>query len=297
MVFAGVSFATIDALFPVRRDASGYWLAGFAIALALLGVGGLVWLTSAFFTAQRRIVFAPSAVSFPHDRPHARDNVPNGLRKKKELPSVKAILEEHAAEEGMPSALTLELRALRLARVARRLALVEGETAQDEGLVKKAAALAGQEADRLNTVLATADLRASLTVLEIRARRVFGRVTKLTLAATVTGVIGVVVLANYAQGERELIALRDACVKAETAGATNACDVVGGENDASDSSPSPDTDLMNRLTTCAEEANTQLNAAAGAGGPAVPAALRDQAIATCAGMPAPAAATAAAGSP
>jgi hypothetical protein len=271
IVFAGVSLATIDTLFPLPDGLSWLWIP--AVALALLGVGGVGWLTSALFAAQRRIVFKPSSLSPSKGQPKPPSKEQRGLRSG-EQKAVGAVLDEHAAEEGMSSALALELRALRLARVARRL---EGE-ASEPG--KGAASLAQAESDRLNGVLTTAILRAALSVIEARAARVFGWVTKAALAATAIGVIGVVAIAQYAQGERELVALGESCAKAEGAGATNACDKIGVTYTAPPTPASPTTpttqESVQRVSACAIEVDTAL-----VGAPPVPAALRDQLIAAC----------------
>jgi hypothetical protein len=271
VVFAGVSLATIDTLFPLPDRATWLWIP--AVALALLGVGGVGWLTSAFFAAQRRIVFKPSSLSPSKGQPTPRSKEQRGLRRGEQR-AVGAVLDEHASEEGAASALSLELRALRLARVARRL---EGETSK---LGQEAAALAQKESDRLNGALTTAVLRAALSIIEARAARVFGWVTKAALAVTAVGVIGLVAVSQYAQGERELVALGESCAKAEVAGVTGSCEKIGVAYTAPPTPAAPTTpttqESVQRVRTCATEVDTAL-----VGAPPVPAALRDQLIAAC----------------
>lgn len=267
-VLAGVGFATFHEIFPLPP---GRGLLGVGAALlAAAAVGGTVWLTAAFFAAQRRIVFSPSALSVGEEGPVKAE----GLSKHEEN-IIKAILKEHAAEEGGASLRAVEMRAQRLSRVARRVeAAGAGEAARAAAITK--------ESQRLTEAVSLAAWRAALMVLENRARRVYkGTGTVIALCVAATGIVGLLLLADYSKGQRDLIALRESCAKAVTAGAANACDDFGRQP-----TPPPataDLGILQRLAECTREAET------GTASAAIPAALREEAIARCAGLPTPAA--------
>jgi hypothetical protein len=204
-VVVGLGWATIHTIYPVPADDSS--LIGWgAFLLALLAAGASTYLAAQFFGAQRRIVFKPSDLG--------TENSLNSNEKR----LVEDVLREHAQEENATSALALELRAMRLSRIARVRSGV------DVGL----AATAANESSRLYDTLALAETRASLAVLERRSQQLFkwnGR-PAITGMVAVVAIVGLFLLADYSKGERDRIDLLDKCQKAVAGGAVTACDTV-----------------------------------------------------------------------
>ncbi len=274
-VLAGLGYATLHKLFPAPTGYPGWWLA--ATGLAVAAVGGSVWLTSQFFAAQRRIVFTPARISPPERADPPRWRRVGGLtRGEREL--LELVLHEHAAEENAASARALEGRALRLARVARDREL-------SGRVIAKQAPPVQAEADRLDGVLAIAALRASLAVLEERSRRVFSPGWPLVaLVVASVGIVGLFIMADYSQGQRDLVTLRADCTSAVKAGATTACDSVDIGTPLATVAPSSmataDVEVLARLTACAKEAAVTEQSDV-----VIPPALVSAAISTCAGLP------------
>lgn len=281
-VLSGLGYTTLHSLFPV--PAGNSWITPVAVIFCAFAVTGSLWLVGKFFAAQRRIVFAPSRLSPAPDT--SQDRLASRLlttvraRRRSGLSSsertiVESVLREHANEESAASARALELRALRLARLARRL---EPGYSDAVGPVQR-------EADRLDSALAMATLRASLSVLERRSHQVFSGQggVRVALLAAAGSVIGLVLISDYSKGQRDLIALRKACAEAKTAGALNGCDTV---TRAPTGTPTPTPSASASVQPAEPAILTRLQTCAEALGPApVPAPLVERALAACAGLP------------
>jgi hypothetical protein len=178
-----------------------------ALLGAGLALGGTAWLASRFFSAQRRILLDSAGLQDESNKAE-RDRA-----------TVKRVLDEHAREENAHDLLALELRALRLQRIARR----RGEGA---GQLARAASEAIQaESDRVQGVVSIALTRAAAVLLEKRASDVFkpGR-TAAALVVALTGLILLFGVGDYADGQRELVELRKTCSEAKPG--AKACETV-----------------------------------------------------------------------
>ena len=241
-----------------------------AFVLAMLAVIAAAVVTGLFFAAQRRIVFAPS-------KPEAAV----GLSKtEKEL--VRAVVDEHAEEDNAKTAADLELRALRLGRVAR------AEDASDE----ESAKAIQEEADRLNDRLSLASKRAALSVVELRSERVFAarmnNPTAWWLGIAVASVVSLLVLAEFSQGQRNLLDLQKKCADAKVA--MSGCEDISGQvppdaskvkdekGKATDGTKktTPNTSVVTALVSCANAATGQ----------PLPEPAFTAALLSCAGLPA-----------
>ena len=185
-----------------------------ALAGAALALGGATWLAARFFSAQRRILLDSSGLQ--------GDTVA-------ERAEVMRVLTEHAREENARNLLALELRALRLDRIARRR-----KAAQLRSSVQSPPALASSgiqaEADRLHSVVSIALTRAAAVLLERRARDVFrGGRTAAALVMTLGGLLLLFGVGDYTDGERDLVELRKACSEAKPG--AQACETVVPDND------------------------------------------------------------------
>jgi len=180
------------------------------LAVAVIGaaaaLGGAALLAFRFLYAQRRILL---------DSTGLKD------RSKDEKKEVTRVYDEHAREHLGRDLLAIELRALRLERIARR------QPTAANGLPNPMQA----EADYLNSVVDIALVRAAAVVLERRARNAF-RVwwTGLALAVTLVGLGALFAVGDYAAGQRDLVELRKNCSEAK-AGA-NACETVVPKSDS-----------------------------------------------------------------
>ena len=295
-VLTGLTWATLHVIFPV--PAGQPWVAPGVIAFAGAAGLGSVWLVTRFFAAQRRVLYTPSEVGHPErEAAHEAHDVrqilltatrPRSGLKPREAQAVRRILDEHAAEQQAASFRALEMRSLRLARIARRPA--------PDAAGKKLALAAQTESDRITEVMEVAGARATLSLLEDRASNVVGGGRSyLALGMAATGIVGLFLLADYSKGERDLIALRKACAEAVEAGAENACDPVDGPAPTPTTTPTPtpssvptaDLGVVQRLEECAAElAPDQPNRSV-----TVPPSLVERAVAACAGLPAPPAPT------
>jgi hypothetical protein len=200
-VIGGLGYTTIHQLFPFPASVSSRYL-----VLALCGGGaallGTVVFTSRYFGAQRRILISTLREDDSLGHRHGEDVIRDRIDA------------EHARDEEAKSLRDVELRALRLSRIARRKTGPAAKKLQEES-------------DRLNDVVSLGLLRAAATILERRAERAFRSfLTVVALGLTMFGIAALFEVADYAKGQRDLIDLSDKCTKAEKAGATKVCEVV-----------------------------------------------------------------------
>lgn len=208
-----------EQIFPLPAGSSRC-LVVLAVAGSSGGLIGAAWLASRFFGAQRRILISSEQEHGSRLWPWWRakrkgfTNFERGLRNQ--------VFDEQAREDGAKTLRDVELRALRYERIARR-------TKNEE----RAKALQA-EADRLNGDVRLALVQAAAVVLERRSHQAFkGLFSVIPLLLTIAGIIVVFGLADWSQGERDLIALRKSCAEAQKAGAVNACDPVVAKKDRS----------------------------------------------------------------
>jgi len=201
-VLAGLGYTQLHQIFPVPANVSGFSQSLLAASLAAAVVGSM-WLAGRFLRAQRIILITSDHKKWPRAMLLGQDRK-TGIR----------VLNEHAREEMAGALRDVELRALRLERVARRLT----ESGDDRAESITA------EADRLYSFVAIALHRAAATILQDRSRRAFSpgfTVVAFLLAAV--GIAGAFGFADYYKGQRDLVDLRSKCVMAESAGVTDAC--------------------------------------------------------------------------
>jgi hypothetical protein len=202
-VLTGLGVTRLHEIFPIPAN-EGWWPTKVALIAAIIAaVAGSAALASIFFIAQRRIMMTTDPGDWKDLRGEDKE-------------SARTVLDQHAWEEDGRTLQDVELRALRLERISRRLAGSE-KTRSEE--IKR-------EADRLYALVSIGLHRAAATVLENRSRRAF--TTWPTLAALVAasaGIVGLFALADYYKGQRDLSKLVADCVKAENEGALGACDV------------------------------------------------------------------------
>jgi hypothetical protein len=200
-VLAGLGWTQVHEVFPLPEGRWWLWIP--ALFAGLSAFGGAAWLAARFFAAQRRIVIASdesAGEKFEGDERDARD----------------ALFRLHSLEEAAPSVYAMELRAYRLQRIARELASEDPRKTKLE-----------TEAKRLLDLVELALSEAALWILEIRSKRAFKGVgTGIALGLTVVGIVVLFGIADYAQGQRELIDLRAKCQEAVSKGAVDACDPV-----------------------------------------------------------------------
>jgi hypothetical protein len=123
------------------------------------------------------------------------------------------MFEDTANEENARSLRALELRALRLERIARA-------TTDDKERGRLEA-----EAARLTAACRLAMTRAAARILERRARDAF-KTSRYWALFTVLGIIAAFAAADYSKGERDRVTLLKDCQAAVAAGAEDACDSV-----------------------------------------------------------------------
>ena len=272
-VLAGVGWASLTAIAPLPNDLGWLWWPFVAAGLAAL-VGALL-LTRQFFAAQRRIVITPSQVQRKSGK-DAENDLTDAERK-----DVLKVLDAHAREDVAESIGAVELRALRLGRIARKLATKAANLSEADSKGIKARATAAQgEADRLDARVAVAFMRAAIGLLEDRSSRVFKGGRALGFAVMVVfGISTMLFIGEFSQGERDLVKLRADCATAEKDGSTGFCDPFAPEPSSHASAeptsdPSADTGIIDRLRDCNAATTT-----------AVPGDLLERAIAACAGLP------------
>lgn len=181
-LLAGLGYTTLHKFFPVPDVA---WLVVTALIFGVVAILGSVLMTSNFFRAQRRIIFAPSLIDPatssirgipPVESSSFGSSTDNLDAAEKKL--VTAILREHAGEAGFTSIGNLELQAIGYS---------QGLGTRIGGRRDVSPADRPAEADRLNGILGLAQRRASLVVLERRAERAMGK-TRAIFVPTVTGI-------------------------------------------------------------------------------------------------------------
>jgi hypothetical protein len=192
-------------LFPLPQnladeDEKALLIAAFGGALA--AIGGAALLAGRFFWAQRQILLNSRGLQ-------GEDN-------KEEVQVVKEVLDEHAREQTAENLHALELRALRLERIARRRSASWPKDKVDP---------AQNQADYLNGVVVIALGRASAVLLERRASNVYKSAwSAVGLIAAILGVVVVFGVGDYAEGQRDLVDLRKTCSEAKAG--PNACETV-----------------------------------------------------------------------
>lgn len=209
-VLTALGLTKLFDVFPIPPDPG--WR--YALILGLLSGGtlaafiGAVVFAGGFFLAQRRVLVGTGAVS-SLQREDAR--------------IARQIYTEHARENDASDIRSLELRALRYERIGRSLPSDDQATAEQKARKKSL----GDEAQRINAVVAIALARAAVAVLERRSEAAFG--SKRAFLAAVATVVGIALMfgtAAYSKGERDLIDLRTKCQAALDKGAIDACDPV-----------------------------------------------------------------------
>jgi hypothetical protein len=197
-LLAGLGYTQIHKIFPLPTDSSG-WLLVLAILLSFSALVGAAILTLRFYGAQRRI---PVSTEPDKERLWGLWPSPRGFRKAEVGVRDRAFMLA-ARDEVATSLKAVELRAYRYARMARR------------GHESKAAARE-EESKRLLAVVDTALGQGALEVLERRAHQAFnGWLTKFALLLTIAGIVGVFGLADWSQGQRDLVTLGKTCVEAK----------------------------------------------------------------------------------
>jgi hypothetical protein len=239
VIVTGLGYARLHEAFPL--PAYGRVVAIPALVIgAVLALGGAAWFSGRFFAAQRRIpMYSRIPAQLPPERNalgrlwHFLADFFSGPFTVRPLPPEQSEEEQHvglswpekvlraemfqddARVEDASSLEALELRANRLDRGARR---------QPEGPARKALET---EVARLNDAIRLTFRRTAAAILERRAQDAYyGWPTKVAVGAFVVGIGLLFGTADWAKGERDLIALRASCTDAESKGASNACDPV-----------------------------------------------------------------------
>jgi len=197
-LIGGLGYTQLHNIFPIPKNVSSCteWLLGGSV---LAGFGGAVWLAAIFFMAQRQVLIGTTW----------DDDLVGPDRR-----IARRIEEEYAHEENAPDIRAVELRALRLAGIARAL----GETDAARAKATKA------ESDRLLAVVHLALVRTAAGILEERSRRAFHRwPTIAALVLAVLGIVGIFSLSDYYKGQRDVYQARVKCAQAEAAGIPDAC--------------------------------------------------------------------------
>ena len=205
-VIGGLGWAKLNDIFPI--PAEHYWrVLLMTIFGAALAIAGSIFVAGGFFTAQRRIIVSSR---------QSREDQPDPLaenRSKKESELARYVMNEFAWEENAADLLALDLRAQRMARVARNLSI--------------AATRFSDESERLNNIVKLALQRTCVVLLERRSRKATSSwSTKTSLAVAVVGIVLLWGAADYSAGQHALIGLRKDCSAAVAAGAAGACDSV-----------------------------------------------------------------------
>jgi hypothetical protein len=216
-LFAGLGYTQIHKVFPLPAGTSG-WLVVPAAVCSAAALFGAAVLASRFFGAQRRIPCWSKLTSPGWPRYFRREPDTGFSHRERKIRD--RVFTEAAAEEEAANLLAIELRAERLGRIARRTA----DTDRRDRLEK--------EAERLEAVVVGALVTTTQFVLEHRSAKAFkGLGTAIPLVITVLGTIGIFGLADWSQGQRELITLRKDCAAAVKGGAPHACDSVLDKQD------------------------------------------------------------------
>jgi hypothetical protein len=249
VIVTGLGYARLHEAFPLPP----YYRTPAVLALtvgALLALGGAAWFSGRFFAAQRRIPMYSRIPAQPREERTFLRRVGDffsmryaarkygwrtelleqsdeekhvGLSKSEKVVRAEMFRDDARAEEAS-SLEALELRANRLERSARR---------QPEGPARKALET---EVARINDAIRLTFRRTAAAILERRAQDAYyGWPTKAAVGAFIVGIGLLFATADWAKGERDLVALRAKCADAESKGASNACDPVR----ASHAAPTP----------------------------------------------------------
>lgn len=209
-LLTGLGYTQIHKLFPLPAGHGYFAVLAFACsAAALIGAAILV---GRFYAAQRRV-----PVSTDRDRPPpqawlvklllmvvASNRSPDGLTSD-ECARRDRVYDQSARDEGAHTLKALELRAYRMARIGRKVGDERGA-----GLVK--------ESERLLDAVDEALGQGAAAVLERRAEQAFsGWFTRIPALLTIAGIIGIFGLADWSQGQRELVAVGKQCGEAKAA--------------------------------------------------------------------------------
>jgi hypothetical protein len=205
-LLTGLGYTQVHKLFPLPAGHS--YLAVAAVLCSVAALVGAAALVGLFYAAQRRI-----PVSTDVDEATKSGRSPNGLTRD-ECSRRNGVFDQDARDEGAETLKALELRAYRLARIGRRVGGDRG-TALIE------------ESDRLLRAVDDALDGGAAAVLERRAEQAFKSTgTWVRVVLTIAGIIGIFGLADWAQGQRDLVSLGKECGEAKAPIA--ACDRFGG---------------------------------------------------------------------
>ncbi|MEK6274360.1 MAG: hypothetical protein AABM30_03395 [Actinomycetota bacterium] len=226
-LLAGLGYTQVHKIFPLPADSSG-WTWALAVASSVGSLVGAAWVAGRFFGAQRRIGIKTEA-GRETLRPRERE-----LRDR--------VFTDTAAEEDAAALRDVELRAIRLNRIAQHSSKAKAKDLQDE-------------AERLQGKVRLACVRAAAEILEWRSQQAFnGVLTKVAVLMTILGIVGIFGVADWSQGQRDLVALRKSCAEATTAGAIDACVTVVPRKDRTSITTSTAT-----TTTASPQASEWLN--------------------------------------
>lgn len=272
-LLTGLGYTTLHKLFPVPAEV-GFAVRILVVLSAVVAILGSVLMTSNFFRAQRRIVYAPSCLDRATKKicgiPDVSEATCEASRsmKPRERELVAAVLKEHALEIGFASIGDVELQAIGYS---------QGRNERVGGRKGVPAEERQAESDRLYEVIALAQRRASLAVLEQRASKAMGKRQAIVMPL-VTGVaiLGLFVAADYAQGVRDLIDLQTKC---KDVVASPGCTAYFGPPKPKPTTTA-DLSVLDRLQECGKKAP------APSSGPAAEQ-LWASGIAECAGVPLP----------
>ena len=198
VLLSGLGYTQLHNIFPIPQNVPG-WTQPVLCVAVVFGFGGAAWLAAIFFMAQRPILIATNK----RDDLHGQDNE-----------VADRVEGDYARQEDAVDLRGVELRALRLASLARELAAVDAQRAKP---VK-------DESDRLFAVVHLALVRTAATILEYRSKRAFrGWRTMLALVLAVAGIVGIFGMSDYYKGQRDLYQSRVKCAQAEAVGVVGAC--------------------------------------------------------------------------
>jgi len=199
-VIGGLGYAQLHNIFPIPKNVG--WAAKLSLPLFFVAaVGGAIWLAAIFMLAQRRILIETDASDDLEDSP-------------KDIKVANRVRNEFASQEQAKTLRDVQMRAVRLANVARALGPTDPARAR----------FVQAESDRLYGVVNLALVKASALILEDRSRRAFKSWrTLFALGFAAAGIIGVFAMSDHFKSQRDLFQSQEACAKAEANGIPNAC--------------------------------------------------------------------------
>jgi hypothetical protein len=195
-LLSGLGYTQVHKIFPLPDGAHGWGLA-LAIASSTAALVGAALLAGRFYAAQRRIPVSTA----DDERARFHWRTPSGLTRAERR--IRDRIRGNSARDEIARSLNaVELRALRYERMSRRRPAERDELAT--------------EATRLRDAVHTTLGQAAAAVLEHRARKAFsGWLTMIALLLTIAGIIGVFGLADWSQGQRDLVTLGKHCSEAK----------------------------------------------------------------------------------